>query len=53
MSRARFTLLSSALLVVLGLVITVQAAVLGGSLGILVGLMFVVVGGMRIYLLRR
>jgi hypothetical protein len=52
-SRVRITLVTSALLVVLGIVITVQAALLGGSLGVLIGAMFVVAGGMRLYLLRR
>jgi uncharacterized membrane protein HdeD (DUF308 family) len=39
--------------IVLGLVIVVSAAAQGGSLGVVVGLLFVCAGAARLYLARR
>jgi hypothetical protein len=52
-ARARFTLATSALLVVAGVVIAVQGVLAGGTLGVLVGAMFAAAGALRIYLIRR
>jgi hypothetical protein len=50
---ARATLVLSGLLVALGLVLIVETAVLGGGLGLLLGVLFVLAGGLRLYLSSR
>ena len=52
-ARTRATLLLSGLLVALGLVLIVETAVLGGGLGLLLGVLFVLAGGLRLYLSSR
>ncbi len=47
------TLALSALLFVLGLVLIVETALLGGGIGFLLGALFVVAGILRLYLSRR
>jgi hypothetical protein len=49
------TLVLAALLVVLGVVIVVRTAVegVGGGFGLLVGTLFILAGGARLYLQRR
>jgi hypothetical protein len=49
-SRVRFTRIVSGLLVVLGLVLIVETAVLGGGIGLLLGALFLLAGGLRLYL---
>lgn len=46
------TIAVSAVLALVGVVLTVETALLGGGLGLLVGPMFVVAGALRLYLLR-
>lgn len=46
------TLSLSALMVVLGLVLLVEGVVVGGTLGVVLGLLFVAAGSLRIWLLR-
>jgi hypothetical protein len=50
--RSAATLSLSALMVVLGVVLLVEGAVVGGALGIVLGLLFVAAGSLRIWLLR-
>jgi hypothetical protein len=52
-TRARATLILSGLLVALGLALIVETAVLGGGLGLLLGVLFVLAGGLRLYLSSR
>ena len=52
-TRARATLVLSGLLVALGLALIVETALLGGGLGILLGVLFVLAGGLRLYLSSR
>jgi hypothetical protein len=52
-ARSTSTLALSALLVVLGVVILVETAVVGGSLGYVLGGLLAVAGALRIYLVRR
>jgi hypothetical protein len=52
-TRARATLVLSGLLVALGLALIVETAVLGGGLGLLLGILFVLAGGLRLYLSSR
>ncbi len=52
-ARAATTLALSALLVVLGVVVLVETAVVGGSLGYVLGALLTLAGGLRIYLVRR
>lgn len=53
MTRAGATAALSAVLVVLGLVLIVETAVVGGGIGFLLGALFVLAGGLRLYLYRR
>ena len=53
MSRAGATAALSAVLVVLGLVLVVETALLGGGIGFVFGALFVLAGGLRLYLYRR
>ena len=46
----RQTLVSAALLLVLGIALIVETAVLGGGIGLLLGALFVLAGGLRLYL---
>jgi hypothetical protein len=52
-ARTRATLILSGLLVALGLVLILETALLGGGLGILLGVLFVLAGGLRLYLSSR
>jgi hypothetical protein len=47
------TIVLSALMAVLGVVLIVQTAVLGGSLGFLIGALFLAAGGLRLFLVLR
>ncbi len=47
--RSRATLVLSALLVVLGLVVIVETAVLGGGIGVVLGVLLVLAGALRSY----
>jgi hypothetical protein len=49
-SRVRVTRILSSALVVLGLVLIVETAVLGGGIGLLLGALFLLAGGLRLYL---
>jgi hypothetical protein len=51
--RARATVLFSALLLVLGIALIVETAVLGGGIGLLLGVLFALAGGLRLYLSSR
>jgi hypothetical protein len=51
--RARATLVFSALLLVLGLALILETALLGGGIGLLLGALFVLAGGLRLYLSSR
>ncbi|MBA3365455.1 MAG: hypothetical protein H0U03_06665 [Actinobacteria bacterium] len=51
--QVKATVLVSALLAVIGIVLIVETALLGGGMGFLLGAMFLLAGGLRIYLLRR
>ena len=51
--RARTTLAFSAVLLVLGIALIVETAVLGGGIGLLLGALFVLAGGLRLYLSSR
>jgi hypothetical protein len=53
LSRAGATAALSALLVVLGLVLIAETAVVGGGIGFLFGALFILAGGLRLYLYRR
>jgi hypothetical protein len=48
--RARTTVFLSVVLALLGLALIVETAVLGGGLGFLLGALFVLAGGLRLYL---
>jgi hypothetical protein len=52
-ARSTSTLALSALLVVLGVVVLVETAIVGGSLGYVLGGLLAVAGALRIYLVRR
>lgn len=52
-ARTTSTLAFSALLVVLGVAILVETAIVGGSLGYLLGALLALAGALRIYLVRR
>jgi hypothetical protein len=52
-TRARATVVLSSVLVVLGVALIVETAVLGGGLGLLLGVLFVLAGGLRLYLSSR
>jgi hypothetical protein len=49
-SRVRVTRVLSAALVLLGLVLIVETAVLGSGVGLLLGALFLLAGGLRLYL---
>jgi hypothetical protein len=44
------TRIASGLLLALGIVLIVETAVLGGGIGLLLGALFVLAGGLRLYL---
>ena len=48
--RVRATRIFSGALVVIGLVLIVETAVLGGGIGLLLGALFLLAGGLRLYL---
>ena len=48
--RTRATIVLSAVLVVLGVVLVVETALVGGGLGYLLGALFVLAGVLRLYL---
>ena len=52
-TRAHATFFFSAVLLLLGLALIVETAVLGGGLGLLLGVLFVLAGGLRLYLSSR
>jgi hypothetical protein len=52
-ARSASTFAFSALLVVLGIVILVETAIVGGSLGYLLGGLLALAGALRIYLVTR
>jgi hypothetical protein len=49
-SRVHVTRVLSGALVLLGLVLIVETAVLGGGIGLLLGALFLLAGGLRLYL---
>jgi hypothetical protein len=49
-TRNRATIVFSALLLVLGVILLVETAILGGGIGLLLGALFVLGGGLRLYL---
>ena len=49
-SRVGVTRAFSGALVVLGLVLIIETAVLGGGIGLLLGALFLLAGGLRLYL---
>jgi hypothetical protein len=51
--RARATVAFSALLLVLGIALLVETALLGGGIGLLLGFLFILAGGLRLYLSSR
>jgi len=51
--QARASVAISGLLAVLGIVLIVETALLGGGIGFLLGALFLLAGSLRIYLLRR
>ena len=48
--RVRATRIFSGALVLLGVVLIVETAVLGGGIGLLLGALFLLAGGLRLYL---
>jgi hypothetical protein len=50
--RARATLAVSAVLVCIGVVLVVETALVGGAIGYLLGVLFVLAGAFRAYLTR-
>jgi hypothetical protein len=52
-TRTRATFALSAGLVVLGAVLIVETAIVGGAFGYLLGALFVLAGGLRLYLSSR
>jgi hypothetical protein len=48
--RVRATRIFSGALVAIGLVLIVETAVLGGGVGLLLGALFLLAGGLRLYL---
>jgi hypothetical protein len=52
-TRARATVVLSAVLVLLGVVLIVETAIVGGGFGYLLGALFVLAGGLRLYLSSR
>lgn len=51
--HARATLVLSAVIAGLGIVLLVESALAGGGLGLVLGVLFVLAGGLRLFLLRR
>ena len=51
--RARVTAAFSGVLVLLGVAVLVETAVLGGGIGYLLGVLFMLAGGLRLYLSSR
>jgi hypothetical protein len=51
--RAGATAFTSALLTLIGLILIVEAALAGGRLGFLLGVLFLLAGALRLYLSRR
>jgi uncharacterized membrane protein HdeD (DUF308 family) len=49
-TRNRVNLILSGVLVVLGVVVLVETAVVGGGLGYLIGVLMILAGGLRIFL---
>jgi hypothetical protein len=49
-TRVRVTRIFSGLLLALGVALIVETAVLGGGIGLLLGALFVLAGGLRLYL---
>ena len=49
-SRVGVTRVFSGALLLLGLVLIVETAVLGGGIGLLLGVLFLLAGGLRLYL---
>lgn len=52
-ARARITVALSVVLLLIGLALLVETAVLRGQFGYLVGALFVLAGALRLYLSRR
>jgi hypothetical protein len=52
-ARARATALFSAALIVLGLAVIVETAVVGGGIGYVLGVLLALAGGLRLYLSTR
>jgi hypothetical protein len=52
-ARARATASLSRLLVLLGVALIVETALVGGGLGFVLGALFVLAGALRLYLLSR
>jgi hypothetical protein len=51
--RARAIVTFSAVLLVLGIALIVETLLLGGGIGLLLGALFVLAGGLRLYLSSR
>jgi hypothetical protein len=49
-ARANTTIALSALLVVLGIALVVETALVGGGIGYLLGVLLALAGGLRLYL---
>ena len=49
-ARAQVTRLFSGILVLMGIALLAETAVLGGGIGLLLGGLFVLAGGLRLYL---
>jgi hypothetical protein len=49
-TRVRVTRIFSGLLLALGAALIVETAILGGGIGLLLGALFVLAGGLRLYL---
>lgn len=49
---ARATFIVSCVLAVMGVILIVETALLGGGIGFLFGALFVLAGGLRVYLFR-
>jgi hypothetical protein len=52
-NRVRVTRIFSGVLLALGVALIVETAVLGGGIGLLLGALFVLAGGLRLYLSSR
>jgi hypothetical protein len=49
-TRAQATRIFSGILVLVGLALLIETAALGGGIGLLLGALFVLAGGLRLYL---